>query len=120
MYGRIDHLSKGRTIKTGTEKGKSSPFLHLSSLLILALLLYGCGLATPSSHESVQSRTFTGSSTQPITYSINAHDVLIRTFYGGGLYGSFSLGPQLSIYGDGTYIIGLDQQGKLTIEELQP
>jgi hypothetical protein len=113
----MDHCSEGCTGKTGSGKGRLA--LLLSSLLISILLLSSCDLSTPSAHDSVQSRTFTGSSTQPITYSINAHDVLIRTFYGGGLAGSFSLGPQLSIYGDGTYIIGLDRQGKLTTEELQ-
>jgi hypothetical protein len=58
-------------------------------------------------------------STSQITYSTNAQDVVIRTYYGGGLYGSLPLGPQLSVYGDGTYIIGLEKQGKLTTDALQ-
>lgn len=113
----MSHCSEGNTVKTGPKEARLA--LLLSSLLILILLLSSCDPSTPSAHDSTQNKTFTGSSTQPITYSINAHDVLIRTFYGGGLTGSFSLGPQLSIYGDGTYIIGLDRQGKLTTEELQ-
>jgi hypothetical protein len=112
----MQHPPEGNAVKAGSEKGRLVLFL----LCLFILLLSGSDLSTPSGHESTQSRTFTGSSTQPITYSINAHDVLIRTFYGGGLSGSFSLGPQLSIYGDSTYIIGLDREGKLTTEELQP
>src|SRR5579884_1942007 len=113
----MDRRSEPCTIKTGSEKAQLA--LLLSSLLISIILLSSCAFSNSSAHDTTQSRTFTGSSTQPITYSISAHDVLIRTFYGGGLSGSFSLGPQLSIYGDGTYIIGLDQQGKLSTEELQ-
>jgi len=117
----MDHHSQRGTIHTGLDQGRPSPFLFLSSLLLLLLLLSSCDPSTlsTSSKNGTQSRTFTGSSTQPITYSINASDVLIRTLYGGGLKGSLSLSPQLSIYGDGTYILGQDQQGKLTTEELQ-
>lgn len=113
----MNHCSEGSTTKTRPDKARLA--LLVSSLLISILLLSSCDPSRSSVNSSTQSRTFTGSSTQPITYSINAHDVLIRTFYGGGLSGSFSLGPQLSIYGDGTYIIGLDRQSKLTTEELQ-
>ena len=45
--------------------------------------------------------------------------MLIRTFYGGGLKGTFNLAPQISIYGDGTYILGVSRQGKLTTNTLQ-
>lgn len=108
-------------MQTGSRQGRYTPLLLLASLLVLLLpLLSSCDPSTPSpSKNGTQSRTFTGSSTQPITYSISPQDVLIRTFYGGGLYGSLSLSPQVSIYGDGSYILGQDQQGQLTTEELQ-
>ncbi len=83
----MDRRSEPCTIKTGSEKAQLA--LLLSSLLISIILLSSCAFSNSSAHDTTQSRTFTGSSTQPITYSISAHDVLIRTFYGGGLSGSF-------------------------------
>jgi hypothetical protein len=65
-----------------------------------------------------QTATVKNSANQ-ITYSTNAQDVVIRTYYGGGQYGTLPLGPQLSVYGDGTYLIGLEKQGKLTNDALQ-
>jgi hypothetical protein len=58
-------------------------------------------------------------STGQVTYSTNAQNVVIRTYYGGGHYGTLPLGPQLSVYGDGTYVIGLEKQGKLDGDALQ-
>jgi hypothetical protein len=114
---QMDHLQKDSMGKTGAEKGRI--FLLLVCFALLLLALSSCDPTTLSSSSHTQNRTFTGSSTQPITYSSSPSDVLIRTFYGGGLQGSFSFGPQVSIYGDGSYILGLDRQGKLTTEELQ-
>jgi hypothetical protein len=54
-----------------------------------------------------------------VTYSTNAQDVVIRTYYGGGHYGTLPPGPQLSVYGDGTYVLGLEKQGKLAGDALQ-
>ncbi len=57
-----------------------------------------------------------------ISYSTRPQDVLIRTFYGGGKLGTFEISPEISIYGDGTYILGPGlqmQQGKLQIDALQ-
>jgi len=48
--------------------------------------------------------------------------VLIRTFYGGGNLGTLDYSPVISIYGDGTFILGPGQQmrsGKLTTDSLQ-
>jgi hypothetical protein len=113
----MGHLQKGSTNKAGIEKGRI--FFPLVCFSLLLLALSSCDPTTLSSSSHTQNRTFTGSSAQPITYSTSPSDVLIRTFYGGGLKGSFSFGPQVSIYGDGSYILGLDRQGKLTTEELQ-
>ncbi len=89
-------------------------------ILFLALLCSGCDTADLSSQSNGQSTTFTESSTnQQITYSTSSTDVLIRTFYGGGLQGTLNLSPQISIYGDGTYILGLNREGKLDTNKLQ-
>ncbi len=87
---------------------------------LLAVQFSSCSLFSASSPQQSQKTTFTGTgASAPITYSTSPHDVLIRTFYGGGLYGSFALAPQISIYGDGTYILGLDQQGTISSDTLQ-
>ena len=94
--------------------------LLLLSVVLITLFAASCDTSTVSTPQSGQSTTFTGSSTQQqITYNTSANEVLIRTFYGGGQKGTFNLGPQISIYGDGTYILGLNQQGKLTTTALQ-
>ena len=102
------------------KKGLHSTGVLLLSIVCVALLMASCDPSDVSSQQSGQSTTFTGSTTQQqITYSTDANDVLIRTFYSGGLKGTFNLGPQLSLYGDGTYILGLDRQGKLDTTALQ-
>src|SRR5881227_2152878 len=86
-------------------------------VLLFGILLVACTSSppptNPSSQHNSSSNITSSSSIQPITYSTNPRDVLIRTFYGGGLYGSLSFGPNISIYGDGTYLLGIDRQGKL-------
>jgi hypothetical protein len=92
-------------------------------LLLLSLLLTAClGSKEPAPHTT----TFVsgqpgaaGTPNQAITYSTLPQDVLIRTFTGGGLYGSLSLSPNVSIYGDGTYILGTTQEGQLGTDALQ-
>src|ERR1700730_71719 len=83
--------------------------------MLVCLLLIGLVLvsgdsvrtATPARHSAQPAlkKTFSGSS-EPITYSTNAHDVLIRTFYGGCVAGALTMHPQISIYGGGRYILG--------------
>ncbi len=87
-------------------------------VMLLALLCSGCDSADLTTQSSGQSTTFTGTH-QQITYSTNATDVLIRTFYGGGLQGTLNLSPQISVYGDGTYILGLNREGRLDTDKLQ-
>jgi len=102
-----------------TQKHLRSPLLLLSAMLVI-VLISGCDTSPISTSQSGQSTTFTGSSTQQqITYNTSGNEVLIRTFYGGGQKGTFNLGPQISIYGDGTYILGLKRQGKLDTTALQ-
>jgi hypothetical protein len=115
MYKAFLYLEKIRVQKHGWTVSAL-----LLSLLFTAILFAGCDTSQPSTQPSGQKTTFTGSSTQQqISYDANTDDVLIRTFYGGGLKGTFNLGPQVSIYGDGTYILGLDRQGKLDTNTLQ-
>src|ERR1700738_1137479 len=91
--------------------------LLLLGTIFIALLFASCDTSTVTSGQSA---TFTGSATQQqITYNTSANEVLIQTFYGGGEKGTFNLGPQVSIYGDGTYILGLNRQGKLDTTTLQ-
>jgi hypothetical protein len=82
--------------------------------LLLSLTLSSCWIdQTPPQTATVKN------SVSQITYSTNAQDVIIRTYYGGGHYGTLPLGPQLSLYGDGTYVIGLEKQGKLGSDAIQ-
>src|SRR5689334_6209582 len=104
-------LDRQYSKQAGKRKSFWLMIVFLSSLL-LASILSSCD----SDNNGQQTLT---AANQSISYSTKAQDVLIRTFYGGGLYGSFSLGPQVSVYGDGTYILGLDQQGKLSSDDLQ-
>ncbi|HLZ62785.1 MAG TPA: hypothetical protein VKR06_38040 [Ktedonosporobacter sp.] len=104
-----------------TTRGHLPSSLMLYILTLLALFLSSCDLSTFQADQNTQQTqhsTFTGS-TAPITYSTGPHDLLVRTFHGGGLQGSLQFGPDVSIYGDGSYIIGLNQQGKLTTQALQ-
>ncbi len=87
-------------------------------LLLCTLLLSAC--ASLGASQSQVGNTSTSSlsnagntSSQQVTYSTNPQDVVLRTFYGGGNYGALEFAPDISIYGDGTYILGADRQGKL-------
>ncbi len=91
----------------------TSPPLSCLALL-LSLILSSCWLdQTPPQTATVKN------SVNQITYSTNAQDVIVRTYYGGGHYGTLPLGPQLSLYGDGTYVIGLEKQGKISSDAIQ-
>ena len=121
IYKPVHSTCRGAIYKPVVVKNHlRSTSVLLSGIVCIALLIAGCDTSDIPGQQSGQSTTFTGSSTQQqITYSTDANDVLIRTFYGGGLKGTFNLGPQLSLYGDGTYILGLDRQGKLDTTALQ-
>lgn len=87
--------------------------------MILLLMLSACDSApvkTSVKNQSISTNNGT------ITYSVSSQDVLIRTFYGGGKLGNFEYSPEISIYGDGTYILGPGLQmreGQLTGDALQ-
>lgn len=87
------------------------------SLCLLLLFLAACDNSTSSHHQTVQ--TDNGS---PITYSDQPQDVLVRLFYGGGKVGTLEMTPEISIYGDGTFIVGPGlklRQGSLSSDTLQ-
>jgi hypothetical protein len=94
----------------------------LALCCVIMLLLTACDNGAKTSSTNNIKQTLSTSSGSTITYSLRPQDVLIRTFYGGGKLGTFEMSPEISIYGDGTYILGPGlqmQQGKLTSDTLQ-
>jgi len=86
------------------------------------ILFTACDSGTNDSSTNKTKQTLSTNSGNVITYSTRSQDVLIRTFYGGGKLGTFEISPEISIYGDGTYILGPGlqmQQGKLQVDALQ-
>lgn len=78
--------------------------IFLCCLCLLSLFLAACeadpGTPTPQ-HQTVQT-----DSGDTISYSTRSQDMLIRIFFGGGKVGHLQLTPEISIYGDGTFITG--------------
>ncbi|HKF38020.1 MAG TPA: hypothetical protein VKB35_14085 [Ktedonobacteraceae bacterium] len=100
------------------------PYKHsLLVLCTLVALLTACS-SGPSGPASSSTRHTTISTTggNTITYNNGPQDVLIRTFYGGGKLGTLEMSPDITIYGDGAYILGPGlqmRQGKLSVDALQ-
>ena len=96
----------------------------ITLLSVLVIVLSACsstnvGNVGSKNTTSIASGTNNNDASQTITYNNGSQDVVIRTFYGGGNYGSLELAPDTSIYGDGTYILGANRQGKLSSDALQ-
>ena len=86
-------------------------------LCLLALVLAACDGGNSNTHKTLQ--TDSGST---FTYKTGASDVLVRLFYGGGKVGTLELTPEISLYGDGTFITGpglQPQQGIISNDALQ-
>jgi hypothetical protein len=102
---------------------KSTALSRLLCLLLLSIFLSGCTLGLGASAPATpvaKKQTFTSAATnQTITYSTGPRDVILRTFYGGSLAGTLQLGPRISIYGDGSYTLGLERRGQLNSADLQ-
>lgn len=98
-------------------------FLPPAMLCLIGTLLTACDTSSLfSSSTNTSNHSTLPTSNGPITYSTSPNDVLIRTFYGGGNLGALAISPQVSIYGDGTYILGPGYQmrwGKLDTSTLQ-
>lgn len=93
-----------------------------ATLCFIGLLLTACNSSILSSSPNSSSSFTFPTNNGPITYSTKPSDVLIRTFYGGGNLGTLAFSPEISIYGDGTYILGPGYQmrrGKLDEATLQ-
>jgi len=89
-------------------------------LCALMALLTACSSSPASSSTQHTTVSTTGGSI--ITYNTGPQDVLIRTFYGGGRLGTLEMSPDITIYGDGAYILGPGlqmRQGKLSVDALQ-
>ena len=98
-------------------------FLSLVMLCLIGVLLTACDTSSLfSSSTNTSKRSTLPTNNGPITYSTSQSDVLVRTFYGGGNLGALAYSPQVSIYGDGTYILGPGYQmrwGRLDTGALQ-
>jgi hypothetical protein len=100
--------------------GKKGAFKFIMLCFLLTLLV-ACD-SNPSVSSTNTHHTLSTTNGNIITYSTSPQDVLIRTFYGGGRLGAFEMSPGISIYGDGTYILGPGlqmRQGQLQTNELQ-
>lgn len=97
--------------------------LFLPGMFCIVLILFtACDSSANTSTTNSARQTLSMSSGSTITYSTRPQDVLIRTFYGGGKLGTFEMSPEISIYGDGTFILGPGlqmQQGKIQAVALQ-
>src|SRR3989440_12974128 len=93
-------------------------------LCLLAALITACGSSsdTTSSSKSGKNTQVLPTNNGTITYSSNASDVIVRTFYGGGNFGTLGFSSEISIYVDGNYILrqGMQmRQGQLDADSLQ-
>src|SRR5215831_18050983 len=77
---------------------------YLLTVCLLSLLLAACDSGTGKQGSPQQ--TMKTDSGDTISYSTQPQDVLIRIFFGGGKVGSLQLTPEVSIYGNGTFITG--------------
>jgi hypothetical protein len=95
-------------------------FYIILSIVALLLVLTACD-STPKTTSKMKSQSISTTNNGVITYSASPQDVLIRTFYGGGKLGSFEYSPEISMYGDGSYMLGPGlqmRQGQLNSDAL--
>jgi hypothetical protein len=111
-------------IKSLRTSNRLRPYTLFQSIIlsIIIILFAACDSSANTSSMNTAKQTLSISSGSTITYSTRPQDVLIRTFYGGGKLGTFEMSPEISIYGDGTFILGPGlqmQQGRLQVVALQ-
>ncbi len=88
-------------------------------LCLLLFLLAACDSSGTTTRKTGTVQTDSGST---IVYSMLPQDVLVRSFYGGGKVGILETTPEVSLYGNGTFILGPGlnlQQGSLSIDTHQ-
>src|SRR6266581_4570072 len=73
---------------------------------LLSLLLTACDSSTNVSPTPTRINRTLATNNGSITYKTGPADVLIRTFYGGGNTANLAFSPEISIYGNGVYILG--------------
>jgi hypothetical protein len=77
-------------------------------LFLFTIFITGCSginITSPAASPTSDTRTLP-TSNGAITYSASSKNVIVRTFYGGGNFGTLEFSPEISIYGDGRYILG--------------
>lgn len=98
---------------------------YIFTLVCAFMILFSAcdtGSSPPAVTNPGQKVSLSTNDNGTITYSTGSQDVLIRTFYGGGSFGSFEMTPDISIYGNGSYILGPGlqmQEGSLNTSALQ-
>lgn len=99
------------------------PFVFAGSLLLLTLLLIVAACdSSPASPTKRPSHSFSTDSGTNISYFSGSQDVVLRVMYGGGRLGTLEFSPNISIYGDGSYILGPGlsmRQGQLATSALE-
>lgn len=95
---------------------------YLINLLLLCSLACGLTACDWGKGSSDIHKTLQTDSGSAFTYSARSTDVLVRLFYGGGKVGKLELTPEISLYGDGTFITGpglQPRQGAISNDTLQ-
>ncbi len=121
-YMSIQYIVPFWGAETGRGHKKFRYRFLLSMLCTLIILVAACDSNSNSFSTNNTKQTLSTSSGSTITYNTGPQDVLIRTFYGGGKLGTLEISPEISIYGDGTYILGPGlqmRQGHLSANDLQ-
>jgi hypothetical protein len=104
---RNHYCRGGSGVGTGGDPCGRPRTLIVLGIVALLLILTACDSASGTSNgNKVKNQSISTTNNGVITYSASPQEVLIRTFYGGGKLGSFEYSPEISIYGDGSYILG--------------
>ena len=117
-------MKNDKDIEHVPQHGQSKSYSAYVILCLLATLLTACSGSgnTTSASKNGKSTRAMPTNNGIITYSTNPNDVIVRTFYGGGNFGTLAFSPEMSIYGDGRYILGPGLQmreGRLDTDSLQ-
>lgn len=109
-------------LKNQTDMGVLAMKKFYLLLFPLLLLLASCSTTPALSSTKGTPHATLATNNGTLTYSTSPQDVILRTFYGGGNMGTLEMSPDISIYGDGTYILGPGihmREGHLSTNALQ-